>query len=65
MATLRLACFNVENLFARFKFRQSVDPYSDAIGFTVNDLAFDIFDETDKRITAQAIREVNADILCL
>jgi hypothetical protein len=31
----------------------------------LNDLAFDIYDDTEKRITAWAVREVKADILCL
>ncbi|HEY6005409.1 MAG TPA: endonuclease/exonuclease/phosphatase family protein [Anaeromyxobacter sp.] len=65
MATFRLGTFNVENLFARYKFEKGEKPFADDAGFTINDLAFDIFDETEKKITAQAIREVNADVLCL
>ena len=62
--TIRLATFNVENLFARYRFRSSFDP-SDELGFGINDLAYDIFDEESKRITAQVIKDVDADILCL
>ena len=61
---MRLATFNCENLFARYKFRKNFDPYQ-SDGFTINDLAFDIFDEVEKQITAKAIREVNADVIAL
>lgn len=62
--TTRLATFNAENLFARYKFKKNFDPTGEN-GFTINDLAFDIYDETAKQITAQAIKEVNADIMAL
>jgi endonuclease/exonuclease/phosphatase family metal-dependent hydrolase len=62
--SIRLATFNAENLFARYNFIKNVSPVSKD-DFTINDLAFDIYDETDKQITAQAIREVNADIMAL
>ena len=61
---VRIATFNAENLFARYRFKQSFDPLSDD-GFSINDLAFSINDETAKQITAKAIKEVNADILAL
>src|SRR5574341_2474977 len=61
---MRLATFNCENLFARYKFRSNFDP-TEADDFTINDLAFDIYDETEKQITARAIREVNADVIAL
>lgn len=61
---MRLATFNCENLFARYKFRSNFDP-TGSDGFTINDLAFDIYDETEKQITAQAIKEVDADIIAL
>ena len=61
---LRVATFNSENLFARYKFRENMDPLK-ADGFTINDLAFDLSDEDAKKITAQAIREVDADVICL
>jgi endonuclease/exonuclease/phosphatase family metal-dependent hydrolase len=64
MPTLRLATFNVENLFARYRFKDTIQPTEDD-GFTINDLAFRIYDEESKKITAKAIRAVNADVICL
>lgn len=61
---MKLATFNCENLFARYNFRSNFDPLG-ANGFTINDLAFEIYDETEKQITAQAIREVDADVIAL
>ena len=61
---IRLATFNVENQFARYNFNKNYNPLSQN-GFTINDLAFDVYDETDKQITAQALREVNADVFAL
>jgi endonuclease/exonuclease/phosphatase family metal-dependent hydrolase len=61
---IRLATFNAENLFARYNFNKNYNPLSQN-GFTINDLAFDVYDETDKQITAQALREVNADVFAL
>lgn len=64
MPSLRLATFNVENLFARYRFRDGFQPTADD-GFTINDVAFRIYDEASKKITAKAIRAVNADVICL
>ena len=61
---MRIATFNCENLFARYKFKRNFDP-READGFTINNLSFDIYDETEKQITAQAIREVSADVIAL
>ena len=64
MPSLRLATFNAENLFARYRFKDGFQPTADD-GFTINDTAFRIHDEESKKITGKAIREVNADVICL
>jgi endonuclease/exonuclease/phosphatase family metal-dependent hydrolase len=61
---IRIATFNAENLFARYNFREGLDPM-EAGGFTINDLAFTINNNDEKKITARAIKEVGADIICL
>jgi len=64
MPKVTIATFNCENLFARYRFKENFHPV-EADGFTVNNMAFEIYEETEKRITAEAIREVNADIIGL
>jgi predicted extracellular nuclease len=66
MPAIRLATFNCENLFARFKFEQGVDPnQATSDGFTVNETTFDLLNEPEKMLTAEAIRAVNADVIAL
>lgn len=64
MPTLRIATFNAENLFARYRFKDALAPREDD-GFSINDLAFRIQDDESKKITGKAIRKVNADVICL
>jgi endonuclease/exonuclease/phosphatase family metal-dependent hydrolase len=64
MASVRLATFNCENLFARYKFAKNFDPVEED-GFTINNLAFDILNMAEKRITAAAIAATEADIIAL
>lgn len=61
---IRIATFNVENLFARYRFRRNFNPTA-GDGFSINNLAFDIYDETAKQITGKAIKKANADVIAL
>src|SRR5574337_459844 len=66
MATIRIGSFNVENLFARYKFNKNVDPQKAVIdGWRAVQRHFDIYDEVNKKITAQAILATQADVLAL
>lgn len=66
MSKVRVATFNCENLFARFLFEQNVDPDSASEnGFTLDMTKFEILNDDEKRITAQAIRAANADVVAL
>ena len=62
--SVRIATFNVENLLARYRFKDNFDPAGED-GFSINNLAFSLYNDEEKRLTAKAIKAVDADIICL
>jgi exonuclease III len=66
VARLRLATFNCENLFARFKFNKNIDPIK-AIEdrWSANQTHFDILKEQEEKFTAEAIKTTESDVIAL
>ncbi|MFM2126248.1 MAG: hypothetical protein RL328_2699 [Acidobacteriota bacterium] len=66
MPELRVATFNCENLFARYKFGSTLDPATvSENGFTIDKTAFTILKEDEKAVTAKAILAAKADVVAV
>ncbi|MEZ4316398.1 MAG: endonuclease/exonuclease/phosphatase family protein [Myxococcota bacterium] len=63
---MRLATFNVENLFTRYLFARGIDPRSAGRhGFTADDLRFRLSEPESKRLTAETMLATRADVFAL
>ena len=69
MTKIKFATFNCENLFRRFKFNSKLkkSEIDDVVenGFIIEKSKFEIIDEPERKFTAMAINETDADIICM
>ncbi|MFT5682307.1 MAG: endonuclease/exonuclease/phosphatase family metal-dependent hydrolase [Myxococcota bacterium] len=63
---MRIATFNVENLFTRYLFARGVNRReASQSGFTTEDLRFRVADPVSKQLTAQTMEAAGADVFAL
>ncbi len=69
MSTITIATFNCENLFRRFKFNETLSQTkidnSIKDGFIMDKAILQTITQTERKLTADAIRATKADIVCL
>lgn len=66
MFSAKVATLNVENLFARFKFKANVKMEKVVQdGWNIDGTCFTIFNEKEKAITAETIKALDADVIAL
>jgi exonuclease III len=67
MSKIRIATFNCENLFARYKFERTDVDMDNVLedGWLANETLFEINDPISKDLTGKVIDETNADVIAL
>ncbi len=69
MSNITIATFNCENLFRRFKFNDNLTPQQIEKklkdGFIIDKTVLSTINQTERKLTADAIKATKADIVCL
>lgn len=66
MSRIRIATFNTENLFARYRFNRYANPERAVIdGWLINETRFSVHKPSSKKVTGEAIMAANAHVIAL